>query len=62
MSLTGSSVRNAAKRDGLVDFYPYYWQPVRAPSGNSHVVALVVAPGRGRNQMLEFYRKFPSAA
>ena len=55
--LTGRAVRDAAKRDGLIDVYVYRWRPPQPPRGSWHLVALVVDPGR--DKMLECYPKFP---
>lgn len=54
---TGRAVRDAVKRDGLIDVYVYPWRLPQAPRGSWHLVALVVAPGR--DKMLECYPRFP---
>ena len=43
--INGPEVRDAAKRDGLFEFYMPPHQTPKAPQGYLHVVALVVSPG-----------------
>ena len=43
--INGPEVRDAAKRDGLFEFYMPPYQAPKAPQGNYHVVALVVRQG-----------------